>query len=183
MHKTKNELYSLISDLKTKKEFEKEIKQRFIADDGLFNEDALALFLVDELGRNTQTITPLSQLEANKEYVVVGTITSIAEVKVFRRKDGTAGKVLNLEISDTSSTCRLVLWNDEIELVKNKDLQSGTKIRIINGYTKQGYSGVELHLGKWGLLDVEPTETCGNGDVLQQPTNVITGVLIKKEPT
>lgn len=183
MQKTKQELYKLVSDVKTKKQFEQDIKKRYQEYEGLLNEDAIALYIVDELGRNTQVITQIGDIEPNKEYAVVGTVTAISDLKIFKRKDGTAGKVINLEISDESGTCRLVLWNDEIDIVKNKDIHKGTIVRIINGYTKGGYTGVELHLGRWGLLEVEPAEKCSEINFKKNDAEEITGVLIHKEST
>ncbi|UCF11711.1 MAG: hypothetical protein JSW06_06580 [Thermoplasmatales archaeon] len=158
MHKTKDELYGLIKDLKTKKEFEEEIKKHFREFDGLFDEDTIALFIVDELGRNKQVISKISDLKPDSDYTVVGEITNIYDPKSFKRKNGTSGRVLNLDISDDTGTCHLVLWNKDVEQVKNKDIMKGTIVKIINGYTKNGYSGLEINLGRWGLLEVEPSD-------------------------
>ena len=122
MHKTKDELYESIKDLKTKKEFEEEIKKRFREFDGLFDEDTIALFIVDKLGRNKQVISKISDLKPDSDYTVVGKITNIYDSKSFKRKNGTSGRVLNLDISDDTGTCRLVLWNKDVEQVKNKDI-------------------------------------------------------------
>ena len=62
MHKTKDELYESIKDLKTRGEFEEEIKKRFQENDGLLDEDTIALFIIDELGRNKQVISKISDL-------------------------------------------------------------------------------------------------------------------------
>ena len=51
MQKNKNQLYEEIKDLKTKKEFNLEIKKVKKESDDLFSEDIAALLIVDELGR------------------------------------------------------------------------------------------------------------------------------------
>ena len=140
MHKTKGELYELIKDLKTKREFEEEINDRFKKCDGLFDEDTIALFIVDELGKNKHTVSKIADLKPDSEYTVVGKIINIYDSKTFKRKNGTSGKVINLDISDDTGTCRLVLWNKDVDQVKNKDIKKGTTVKIINGYTKNGYS-------------------------------------------
>lgn len=182
MHKTKDELYESIKDLKTKKEFEEEIKKHFREFDGLFDEDTIALFIVDELGRNKQVISKISDLKPDSDYTVVGEITNIYDSKSFKRKNGTSGRVLNLDISDDTGTCRLVLWNKDVEQVKNKDIVWGTIVKIINGYTKNGYSGLEINLGRWGLLEVEPSD-----EIIKnlQPVSSddIKGKLIHREST
>jgi replication factor A1 len=184
MHKTKTELIELIADLKTKKDFEKEIKTRYKSYDGLLDQDTIALLIVDELGRNKQSITKIVDLSPNGDYTVAGKILSISDSKTFKRKNGTPGKVINLEITDDTATCRLVLWNGDIGQIKNKDIQRGTIVKIINGYTKLGYTGdMEINLGRWGLLEVEPIDISSQEEQRKHNTDEITGVLVHKEST
>ena len=157
MHKTKTELIELIADLKTKKDFEKEIKKRYKNYGELIDQDTIAFLIVDELGRNKQSITKIVDLAPDGDYTVVGKVLSISDSKTFKRKNGTPGKVINLEITDETASCRFVLWNGDIDQIKNKEIQPGTIVKIINGYTKLGYTGgMEINLGRWGLLEVEP---------------------------
>ena len=122
MHKKKDELYESIKNLKTKKEFEDEIKNRFIENKKLLDKDTIALLIVDELERNNQVLSKISEIKPDSEYTVVGKITNIYESKSFKRKNGTSGKVINLDISDDTGSCRLVLWNKDVEQVKNKNI-------------------------------------------------------------
>jgi replication factor A1 len=184
MHKTKTELIELIADLKTKKDFEKEIKTRYKSYDGLIDQDTIALLIVDELGRNKQSITKIVDLSSNGDYTVVGRVLSISDSKMFKRKNGTPGKVINLEITDDTAICRLVLWNGDIDHIKNKEIQPGTIVKIINGYTKLGYTGgMEINLGRWGLLEVEPIDISSQEEQPKHNADEITGVLVHKEST
>jgi replication factor A1 len=184
MHKTKTELIELIADLTTKKDFEKEIKKRYKNYDELIDQDTIALLIVDELGRNKQSITKIIDLVPDGDYTVVGKVQSISDSKTFKRKNGTSGKVINLEITDDTGACRLVLWNGDIDHIKNKEIQLGTIVKIINGYTKLGYTGgMEINLGRWGLLEVEPTDITSQEEQPKYNTDEITGVLIQKEST
>jgi len=183
MHKTKDELYESIKDLKTRKEFEEEIKKRFQENDELLDEDTIALFIVDELGRNKRVISKISDLKPDSEYTVVGKITNIYDSKSFKRKNGTSGKVINLDISDDTGMCRLVLWNKDVEQVKNKDIMKGTSVKIINGYTKNGYSGLEINLGRWGLLEIMPNDQLVINELQSAISDDIKGILIHREPT
>ncbi len=158
MHKTKNELYDLIKDIKTKEEFEVEIKKRIEENDNLFDEETVALFIVDELGRNKQHIYTISELQPNIDCTLFGKIISIGESKSFERRNGSKGKVVNINLADNTGICKLVLWNDDVELVKNKTLQEESLVKIINGYTKSGFDGVEVHVGKWSQIDTKPED-------------------------
>ena len=183
MQQSKDELYELIKDLKTKKEFGEEIQERFQKYEQLFDKDTIALFMVDELGKNKQVISKIADLKPDSDYAVVGKITNIYGEKTFKRKNGTSGKVINLDITDNTGTCRLVLWNKDVEQVKNKEIKIGAKVKIINGYTKNGYSGLEINLGRWGLLEIEPEDTPSMKEVESERPADIKGILTYKEPT
>lgn len=182
MHKNKTELIELIADIKSKKEIEKEIHTRYKRYEELIDKDTLAFLLVDELGRNKQSITKICDLAPNGDYTVIGRVLDISDSRTFKRKNGSVGKVINLEITDESASCRLVLWNGDIEYIKNKEIQRGTWLKIINGYTKQGYmGGIEINLGRWGLLEVEPMDLSIQKE--QNHGEEIIGVLLQKEST
>ncbi|DAC72960.1 MAG TPA: hypothetical protein DSN98_02645 [Thermoplasmata archaeon] len=182
MHKTKTECIELIADIKTKKDFEKEINSRYKSYDELIDKDTIAYLIVDELGRNKQSFTNIIDLTPDGDYSVIGKVLNISDSKTFKRKNGTPGKVINLEIQDKTATCRLVLWNGDIDHIKHKEIQPGTTVKIINGYTKRGYTGgIEINLGRWGLLDIEPSNDSSKGKQQKQTADEITGVLVHKE--
>src|SRR4030042_43838 len=108
MHKTKTELLELIADIKPKKEFEKEINSLYKIYDELIDKDTIAFILVDKLGRNTQSITKIVDLNPDGDYTVVGRVLSISDSKTFKRKNGSPGKVINLDIKNKTASCRLV---------------------------------------------------------------------------
>ena len=182
MQKTKMQLYELVKDLKTIDEFEHDVCIRSEEFGGLFDEDVVALLLVDKLGRNNQSLTNIADVKADLECTVVGTISMMYPEKTFKRKNGAAGKVMNFDLRDETGSCRLVVWNDDIE--QAKQLKQGTKVKIINGYTKQGFSGLEIHLGRWGLLEIEPQDEIKTPiRTVSESSDRIIGVLLKKEPT
>lgn len=183
MHKRKDELYELIKDLKTKKEFEEEVNNRFLKSNKLLDKDTIALLIVDELGRNKQVFSKISELKFDGEYTVIGKITNIYESKSFKRKNGTSGKVINLDISDDTGLCRLVLWNKDVEQVKNKNITIGTIVKIINGYTKNGFNGLELNVGRWGLFEVVSNDQFNFNNNQIDKSDSITGVLTHRDPT
>ena len=64
-------------------------------------------------------------------------------------KYGKALRVANATIRDDSGTITLVLWNDNIDKVKE-----GARIKITNGYVNSWQDKTQLTLGKFGNLDV-----------------------------
>jgi len=152
MQLSKEQLYKKISNIQTKEEFKKNIKELIQEYDELIDEDTAALFIVDKIGQNKENFCKIKELENKMECAVIGKITKINETREFKRKNGTNGRVINLEISDETGSCLLVLWDKDVELVENKTLELNSNVKVINGYVKDGYNGLELNLGRWGLI-------------------------------
>ena len=183
MHKSKDQLYQQIKDIKSKEEFKKEIQQLQNEYDQLLDDSTAALIIVDELGRNKQSISKINKLEPGMECTVFGRITNYDQSRNFNRKNGSTGQVINLELADDTGTCRLALWNRDVELVKNKTIQIGTNVKIINGYIKNGFNGIEINVGRWGLIEIEPEDMIDLNKEKWIENKVIRGKIIEIEPT
>ena len=183
MQKNKNQLYEEIKDLKTKKEFLAEINKIKKDYDDLLDEDTAALLIVDELGRNKQNICKINEIKPEMECSVFGKITNINPSKNFNRKNGSTGKVINLELSDETGSCGLALWDKDVELITKKTIQIGTKVKIINGYIKNGFNGLEINVGRWGLIEIEPEEKIIPKIEKSENNSIIIGKLVEVEPT
>jgi len=79
---------------------------------------------------------------------IIGVVSKISK-KNFSTEKG-SGRIGNVIISDATGSIRLVLWNDEIEVLG--DLQEGEIIRFM-GYVRQGIFGPELRLGRFGKIE------------------------------
>lgn len=183
MHKNVDQLYEDVKDLITKNEFEKKIKNGKKEYDDILDENTLALLIVDELGRNKQDVSKIAVLEPGVECTVFGKVASIGESRSFKRKNGSLGWVVNLELTDGTGTCGLALWDKDVDLVKNKIIQEGTNIRVVNGYVKDGFNGLEINVGKWSLLEVEPRDVPNFDDNVTASSKEIKGRLVGLEPT
>ena len=182
MQKTREELYKQIKDIKTKKDFEIEINKVRKEYDELLDDNTAALLIVDELGRNKQNIVRIADLKPEMECTIIGKITNINKSRNFNRKNGSTGHVINLELKDDTGTCGLALWDKDVELVTNKTIQIGTRVKVINGYTKDGFNGMELNVGRWSLLEIEPEDTAELKKEKSE-NNIIKGKLVEVEPT
>ena len=181
MHTKKEELYNEIKDIKTKKEFEEEIKNLKEEYDDLIDEETLALLIVDSLGRNQENVCKIKDITSGTECTVFGKVTRINESRSFNRKNGTNGRVVNLEISDETGTCGLVLWNRDVDLVKNKTIKKNSNLKIINGYVKDGYNGIELNLGRYGLVEVSEEKIDVKKSSVKEDT--IKGEIVDVQPS
>ena len=105
------------------------------------------------MGRNIQSTLTIHDLHPGIEGSIVGTIFSIEPVRTFQRKNGSSGRYVRLGIADETGNAILMLWNEDTKLVESKTIQQGTTVKIINGYTKKGYQGIEIHVGKWSHIE------------------------------
>jgi len=150
---SKQEIYEMVSESLSWDQFEQEIQKRYKEYDTLFDTDTVALLIADELGKNTQSILSISDLHPGVEATIVGTITYMDSVKTFQRKNGSSGRYVRLGLTDETGSIVLLLWNDDTSRIESNMIQPGSSIKIINGYTKKGYQGVEIHVGKWSSIE------------------------------
>lgn len=79
---------------------------------------------------------------------IVGRISKISK-RDFTTDKG-SGRLASVSISDETGTIRLVMWDNEIE--KIKDLREGDVVAV-SGYVRQGLFGNELRLGRYGKIE------------------------------
>jgi ssDNA-binding replication factor A large subunit len=101
---------------------------------------------------------PISEItEGMNNIVITGRVTEIHEKREFVKKDGTPGTVNSFYICDLSECIKVVLWDEQIEIMENKFFQLQEIIQVIGAYSKKGLnSNLELHLGRQGKLVLAP---------------------------
>ncbi|HDM25039.1 MAG TPA: DUF3127 domain-containing protein, partial [Thermoplasmatales archaeon] len=90
------------------------------------------------------------------------------------------------DIVDNTGRCRLVLWDDDVELVENRIIEVGSIVKVINGYTKTGKDGfLEVNVGRWGSIEVDPEDAPEIivKESLGKESNDIEGEIIEIRPT
>ncbi len=122
---------------------------------GLLDQDSASLLLLEEMGIDVADWTPIASLEDNAEVSVRGTVSEITPVREFSRRDGSEGRVVNVTLRDPSGVCRLVLWDDDVDLVASGKLRGEVTVRVLDGYVRKTQYGFEISLGKFGSILVE----------------------------
>lgn len=151
MEQTKEMLYEMVEDVVNRDEFEELVQKERDAYGHLIDDIAAAFLVVDKLGRGVFALKKIEEIEASMEATLYAHIEEIGEVKKVGK-----GKVVNIIIADDTGSCILVLWDANTELVASKKLQEGCVVKIINGYAKEGYYGLEVNVGKWGAIEISP---------------------------
>ena len=97
----------------------------------------------------------ISKLESGAQNLsVIGRVMGISNPKVFTSRKGKDGKLANLKIADDTGEIRVVLWTENIKLLKN--FNEGDVIQINRVDVKDGYqSGTkEIHLQPRSTINV-----------------------------
>ncbi len=139
--------YAMISDLMTFERFRKEIESRREKYGDLLDDEAIAYLIVDELGRNPGNRMKISEVYDGVNATLEVTVEKIGDVETVKGKH----RILRVTVSDDTGRCTLVLWNEEIDKAM-ENLREGRKVKIINGYVKENMYGLQISLGKWGIL-------------------------------
>lgn len=76
------------------------------------------------------------------------TVTHVDQAREFE-KPGSKGKVAKATIHDETGTCKLSLWNEQIDQIKQ-----GQKIKITNGWADEYKGEIQVTSGKFGKIEV-----------------------------
>ncbi len=82
--------------------------------------------------------------------------TQVGDEREFVRRDGTEGKVVSVLLEDDTGTVRLSLWDDDAD--RAEEIKEGSIIVVENGYTRAGYGGIDLNVGRNGRLHIDPED-------------------------
>lgn len=80
----------------------------------------------------------------NHNVSFIGRVKAISNVKKFVNRKGREGKLANILIADETGEIRVVLWTENIKLLKK--FQEGDVLKINGAEIKQGFRNDEAHL-------------------------------------
>ena len=94
----------------------------------------------------------------DKHLNIRGTVKKINTVHDFTRKDGSIGKVGSLQLSDTTGSIKVVLWDEKTSILSYNNFKLGCSITIKNAYCKinsyYGKEEIEIHVNRYSLLEI-----------------------------
>jgi ssDNA-binding replication factor A large subunit len=146
------DLYERVEDLVSREDFEGRVQAEIQAWGGLLTEEAASLLIVDALGRSEVVFGQVTDLYEGGEALLEVKVERVGRVRTFARRDGGEGRVVQLTVSDGSGTVRLVLRDEEVNLVTSGTVREGSRIKIVDGTVREGRQGLEVTTGKWGMI-------------------------------
>ena len=95
----------------------------------------------------------VSELKDREEITIELEVTKIADAREFEKRTGGRGRVRNLNVRDETGSCRLALWDDDVNLVDTLAIQVGTKLRCEDCYVKKSDFGTDVTKGRKGKIE------------------------------
>jgi replication factor A1 len=101
----------------------------------------------------------LSELSDGMQGIdVVVKVLRVYEPREFAREDSSTGKVVNIHVADDTKKARLVLWDEDVGLVEKGEVKVGDIVKVRKGYVRERFEELELHVGKYGKLVLNPPD-------------------------
>ncbi len=148
-------IYEKLSSVVSEEEFLNKVNEKMDKMGPLCDKKTIALLVASDLGVTdaTQEPTKIADINENSSNVyIMGKIVSLFDTREFSRNDGTTGKVGNLIIADNSGSIRVTLWDELADQMATGSIEAGKSYKV-SGYVKEGYSGLEINVGKYGGME------------------------------
>lgn len=154
-------------------EIKKEVKREIEEFNGLLDEETAYLLVMEKMGK----------LRRNKIKDLIGKVSSkvslYAKIESFGKKER---DFANAIIGDETGHCVLKLWEHNAHIANY--LEEGDVIKIANGWCKEGAYGLEINVGKYGLIEKINKEIKTKKEFgIKKGIFCLRGILRKKYPT
>ncbi|MBD3342722.1 MAG: DUF2240 family protein [Candidatus Lokiarchaeota archaeon] len=153
----------------SKKEIENMVEEKKQELKGLISEEGALFIIAKELGvdvkeNNEKILTDIdikvSDIKPNmKNITLIGRIKEIYRINKFKRNDGSEGLVGSFLLHDETGDIRVVLWDEQTNILNENNFQINELVKILNGYAKEGKrGGLEMHIGRYSKMIVAPDD-------------------------
>jgi replication factor A1 len=107
-----------------------------------------------DLSESELQLTELDSLKPASSVNVAGRVKIVYSPREFQRKDGSTGKFASVVLLDASGEIRVVLWDQNTEIVKK--LRIGDVLLVRNGFAKENRGVLEVHAGNLSNMVMNP---------------------------
>lgn len=119
---------------------------------GLVDDATIRRLVLGERGIK-MTANKIADIKDREEVSAVVRVTKINDTKTFNKRTGGQGRVRNLEIEDDSGNCRLTLWDEDVEMPEQLNIEIGTQLTLTDCYVKRTDFGTDVSKGKKGKIE------------------------------
>ncbi len=177
MSSSMEELYQkLLASGISEQQLEQEVERKVKEFGGFMTKQGILFIIAKEHGVNPYNEAFYKELDEMIDYdevsitieevkeqmtniVLLGKIISCSKPYEFTRKDSSVGKVSSFTLADWTGSIKIVLWEENTQLVESEFFREGQIVRVIGGYSKKGENdSLEIHIGKKGRLILAPQD-------------------------
>ncbi len=143
----------------SKEELDEKIKKKLDQLSGLISKDGAAHIVANELGiklfDKLGGKLKIKEIHSGmRDVETTGKVMRIYELREFTTKSGVQGKVASIIIADETGQIRVVLWNDQADLISK--IKEGDILRILGAMARDNNDRKELHLSSKAKVIVNP---------------------------
>nr|MCK4929888.1 hypothetical protein [Nanoarchaeota archaeon] len=139
-------------------EINQKIKAKLKQLPGLISEQGAAHIVANELGVKLFEIGEKLQIKnilaGMRNVDVIGKVLQKYELREFQTEKR-SGKVANMLIGDETGIIRVVMWNNQAELINQ--LNEGDVVKVRGGYVRDNNGRNEIHLSEMSKLIINPS--------------------------
>ena len=133
-----------------------EAKKKELLD--MVSEEGAAHLVAKELGVNLMNnerrkLDLVNILSGMRNVTAAGRVFKISNIVNFKKNTGAEGRVVNLFVGDNTGFVRVVLWNDQVNMVEDELIKVEDLVQISGAFARENiYGDVELSIGKFGRI-------------------------------
>jgi len=123
---------------------------------GLIRDETLLRIAKEEDGEKMEpkaNVKKIADLKDREEITIELEVVKINDTRQFEKRTGGQGRVRNVNVKDETGTCRLALWDDDVDMIETLDIQPGSKVRCIDCYVKKTDFGTDVSKGRKGKIE------------------------------
>jgi len=173
------ELEKILDELEKKTKFSRKqlyekVKKKQEELSGLVSQEGAAHLIAREFGldllkmkRSELKIKNITDGMRNLSFVA--RVIRVNPPREFERKNGLRGKVCNVLVADETAEIRVVLWDKQVDSLKNSGLKEGNIVRINNTTARRNpFGAVDIVLSKFSNVvkaegeELPPLKDLGN---------------------
>ncbi len=153
----------------TKQEIEQRVKDKKEELKGLISDEGALFIIARDLGVDIKEESKdiLKDIEINitdislnmKNITIIGRIKDIYSSRSFTKKDGSEGRVASFLLYDATGDIRVVLWDEQVNILSEENFEKNELVKILNGNTRTNQNGdIEIHVGNFGKIIISPED-------------------------
>jgi len=123
---------------------------------GLIRDETLLRIAKEENGEKMEpkaNVKKIADLKDREEITIDLEVVKINDTRQFEKRTGGQGRVRNVNVKDETGTCRLALWDDDVDMIEKLEIQPGSNVRCIDCYVKKTDFGTDVSKGRKGKIE------------------------------